>query len=136
MPNFDKSPDLIFYSSTNGESISAVLNVPNDVGMVNTGVTQQLFSNPELTGDPIGQRITNDLTYTSPTGASLGERLVSFYFKYDNMEGELSILSVRTVAYSSDPAININRIVNGGGDFTFSEGNIVRIFLPNITDCP
>jgi len=130
MPNFDK-PDLVFYSSTNSGSIGATLSVTNTVGMVLKGVTQYLYASPDLSGDYIGQRITEDLTYTDPNGLSLGERVVSFYFNYGTMEGDLSILSVRNVGYSSDPVININRIVNGGGDFTFSEGNIVRIFLSN-----
>lgn len=131
LPDFNKKPDLTFFSSTNSGSISAVLNVPNNVGMVNRGVTQYLYGTNDLTGVPVGQRITNDLTYTAPDGTSIGERFVSFYFKYEQMEGYLTILSVRDVEYGSDPYININRIVSGGGDFTFSQGNIVRLYYPN-----
>ena len=131
LPDFSKPADLTFFSSTNTGSISAVLIVPNDVGLVNTGVTQPLYASIELTGNPIGQRITNDLGYTSSDGTkSYSERLVSFYFKDGNMQGDLSIISVRDVGFTSDPYVSINRIINGGGDFTFSQGYVIRLYYP------
>ena len=132
-PNFDRDPDLVWYAPADNSEVSVKLNVPNDKGFDNEGVADYLYSTPNLTEEYIiGQRIVNDLTYTTVLNGIeqfIGERLVTFNLKFNKMRGSFSIVADRDVAFDDDNTLSLNRIVNGSRQFAISEGYILRILI-------
>ena len=131
IPDFSKAPDAIFYSPADNSQIDTVLSVPNDTYLTERGVVEKLYATADLNSDEvIGQRLLLDLAYEPTSGTAFAERLLSFQLKNkaDKLDGDLTIVITRDYDFSGDPKISINRIINGSGDFTFSQGWVVRVF--------
>ena len=131
-PDFDRVPDLVWYSPADNVDKSVQLNVPNDKNMINRGLAEYLYSTPIFEKEYIiGQRILNDLTYSTEEPVDIiGERLVTFKLNYDTMNGFLTIIASRDIPFEDNNLLNINRIVSGEGNFVISTGYIVRVFNP------
>jgi hypothetical protein len=131
-PDFDRVPDLVWYSPADNAEKAVQLNVPNDKNMTNRGVAEYLYSTPNFEKEYIiGQRLLNSLiSVTNESLDIIGERLVTFKLKYDTMNGFLSIIGSRDISFDDDNLLTINRIVSGEGNFVISTGYIVRLFNP------